>query len=67
MYDQIFIKLKSYTQKTVEKPQNLVEKSPEQEKVPKFTDKEIENTLKSLKQGKAPGIDITSDILKLAG
>ena len=36
--------------KTVEKPQDLVEKSPEQEKVPKFTDKEIENTLKSLKK-----------------
>ena len=45
--------------KTVEKPQDLVEKSP---------DKEIENTLKSLKKGKAPGIDnITSDILKLGG
>ena len=27
--------------KTVEKPQDLIEKSPEQEKVPKFTDKEI--------------------------
>ena len=54
--------------KTVEKPQDLVEKSPEQEKVPKFTDKEIENTLKGLKKGKAPGIDnITSDILKLGG
>ena len=54
--------------KTVEKPQDLVEKSPEQEKVPKFTDKEIENTLKSLKKGKASGIDnITSDILKLGG
>ena len=54
--------------KTVEKPQDLVEKSPEQEKVPKFTDKEIENMLKGLKKGKAPGIDnITSDILKLGG
>ena len=54
--------------KIVEKPQDLVEKNPEQEKVPKFTDKEIENTLKSLKKGKAPGIDnITSDILKLGG
>ena len=54
--------------KTVEEPQDLVEKSPEQEKVPKFTDKEIENMLKSLKKGKAPGIDnITSDILKLGG
>ena len=54
--------------KTVEKPQDLVEKSPEQMKVPKFTDKEIENTLKSLKKGKAPGIDnITSDVLKLGG
>ena len=54
--------------KTVEKPQDLVEKSPEQEKVPKFTDKEISNTLKSLKKGKAPGIDnITSDILNLGG
>ena len=58
---------KLYT-KTVEKPQDLVEKIPEQEKVPKFTDKEIENTLKSLKKGKAPGIDnIPSDILKLGG
>ena len=54
--------------KTVGKPQDLEEKSPEQEKVPKFTDKEIENTLKSLKKGKVPGIDnITSDILKLGG
>ena len=49
--------------KTVEKPQDLVGKSPEHEKVPKFTDKEIKNTLKSLKKGKAP----TSDILKSGG
>ena len=63
-----FLFLKKLYAKTVEKPQDLVEKSPEQEKVPKFTDKEIENTLKSLKKGKAPGIDnITSDILKLGG
>ena len=40
--------------KTVGKPQDLVEKSPEQEKIPKFTDQEIESTLKSLKKGKAP-------------
>ena len=40
---------KLYT-KTVGKIQDLVEKSPGQEKVPKFTDKEIEHTLKSLKK-----------------
>ena len=58
---------KLYT-KTVEKPQNIIERSPEQEQVPKFTEDEIENTLKFLKKGKAPGIDnITSDVLKIGG
>ena len=57
-----------FYKKLYAKPQDLVEKSPEQEKVPKFTDKEIEDTLKSLKKEKAPGIDNnTSDILKLGG
>ena len=38
--------------KTVEKPQDRIEKSREQEKIPKFTDKDIENTLKGLKKKK---------------
>ena len=50
--------------KTVEKPHDLVEKSPEQDKVPKFTDNEIKNTLKSLKKGKHLEL-ITSQVTSL--
>ena len=59
---------KSLYYQTVPTPESAIKSSPDTEKIPKFTEEEVERAIKMMKRHKAYGMDGTaSDILKRRG